>query len=263
MRDWEKHFQEFNDLLQDLARRTSGDKAELRFNCSFVKASDIAEQYFCEKKLEMQHLYGQVKTEEKSLGTEAHEKLLKDTTRIRRKKLWQKIYGKIPILAHEMLLVAKYKGVALAGISDCVLFASGFPAIVFEYKFTRTGRIFNSHQVQARTYGILLRNMGFDTSRLFCAVVIVDPKAKDDCKLKLRVVDVAIKNGPKDAVLTVENARIFFSRFDETKAEQDLEWALEFWKRQRDAVPTRNPNKCINCEYSSECKKPSAQRTLV
>ena len=257
MRDWEKHFQEFNDLLLELAKGTSrGKEAGLRFNCSFVKASDIAEQYFCEKKLEMQHLHGKVETEEKSLGTEAHKKLLEGTIKIKRKRLWQKIFGKNPVFAHEMFLLGKYKGMVLAGIPDCVLFVDGFPVVVFEYKFSKSGRIFNTYQVQARTYGILLRCIGFDVGRLFCAIVVAEPRIKDDRELKARVVDAVTRNGPKEAVLAINGARVYFNRFDGIKAEQDLDWALGFWKRQREAIPTRNPNKCASCEFSAKCRKP-------
>ena len=262
MRDWEKHFKEFNDLLREIASEKSSREAKLRFNCSFVKASDIAEQYFCEKKLDMQYLHGRVETEEKSLGAEAHEKLLEDTTRVRIKDLWQMIYGKKPIFVHEMLIFAKYKEVALAGIPDCILFVNGFPKIIFEYKFSKRGTIFNTYQVQVRTYGILLGHVGFDVSRLYCAVVVAEPGARHDKKLKDKVVNEITKNGPKEGVLIVSGAKIYIWKFDGVKAEQDLDWALRFWKKQREAIPTENLNKCASCEYSSECREPDQQRTL-
>jgi len=53
--------------------------------------------------------------------------------------------------------------------------------------------------------------------------------------------------------LTTENARIYLNKFNQTEAEKDLDWAIEFWKKQREAIPTRNPNKCRSCEYKMEC----------
>lgn len=255
MAAWKKQLDDFYSLVRETVQKREKGSGQLRFDCHLIKASDVAQQFFCEKKVEMQYVHGKIETEEKILGTEAHQKLLEDTRTIKRKKLWKKIYGKTPIFAHEMFLLAKYQDVVLAGMPDSVLFANGIPAIVFEYKFSRSGRIFDSYQVQTRTYGILLKGMGFDTSRLFCAIVVAEPRVRDDVELKHRVVDAVVKNGPKEAVLNVDGAKIFFERFDGTKAEQDLDWAVAFWRKEREAIPTDNPNKCIRCEYSTECRQ--------
>lgn len=254
MNDRKAQLEDFNALLEVLKQnREQGSR--LRFGRSMIVASDIAEQFYCEKKVEMQYLHGEVETEAKTVGTEAHEKLLQDSVRIKRKKLWQNIYGKQPIFALEMLLLAKHKDIVIAGRPDCVLFQNGFPMIVFEYKFTKSRIAYMTHHVQARTYGLLLRNMGFDTSRLFYAIVTADPEARHDKELKRKVVDAIIKNGPKENVLSVQNAEIHFHRFKETDAEKDLDWAIEFWKNNRNAILTNNPNKCKNCECRVECER--------
>jgi len=253
MSELERQLEEYNSLLGQIIQKTKKGEGELRFDNSFIKASDIASQYFCEKKVEMQHLHGEIETERKTLGTEAHEKLLEDSVKIKRKDLWKEIYGKKPVFALEMPLLAKYKNLILAGQPDSVLFMRGLPLIIFEYKFSRARRPFRGHHVQVRTYGILLRNMGFDTDRLFYAIVIVNPEARDDKTIKRRVENAIMKNRLKEAVLTTENARIYLNKFNQTEAEKDLDWAIEFWKKQREAIPTRNPNKCRSCEYNADC----------
>jgi CRISPR/Cas system-associated exonuclease Cas4 (RecB family) len=255
MKKWERQLEEYAFLIKQLVKKQEKGEGKLRFNRYLITASDIAEQYFCEKKVEMQYLHGKIETEAKILGTEAHEKLLEDTIKIKTSDLWQKIYGKKPIFALEMFLVAKYNDIILVGRPDSIVFEKGFPLIVFEYKFSRSGRPFRDHHVQARTYGILLQNMGFDTSQLFYAIVIVDPKAKDDEKLKQKVVEAVIKNGPREATISIEDARIYFNKFNQANAEQDLQWAIGFWKNKREAIPTRNPNKCKTCEYNTTCEK--------
>jgi hypothetical protein len=95
--------------------------------------------------------------------------------------------------------------------------------------------------------------MGFDVSHLFCAIVVANPEARDKKGLTQKVIDSVVKNGLQDAVLNLEDARTYFNKFDETKAEQDLDWALGFWRKQGDAIPTNNPNKCVSCEYNEEC----------
>jgi hypothetical protein len=254
MRKWEHQLKAYYSLMEELEKREKGE-SNLRFDRSFIFASDIAEQYFCEKKVEMQYLYGDVETEEKSIGTEGHEKLLEDSVKIKTQELWKKIYGKTLTFALEMPLLAKYKDVVLVGRPDSVLFQNGYPLIVFEYKFSKSGTAYRTHHVQARTYGILLKNMGFDTSRLFYAVVIADPRTRHDKELKRKVIGAVVKNGPKEAILEIENVTVHFHRFNQTEAEKDLDWATEFWKKTREAIMTSNPNKCAKCEHKVECNK--------
>jgi CRISPR/Cas system-associated exonuclease Cas4 (RecB family) len=256
MSKWQHQLENYYSLVVELVKKREESQGELRFSRPFIIASDIAEQYFCEKKVEMQYLHGEAETEEKTIGTEAHEKLLQDSVKIKRKELWKKIYGKKPVFALEMLLLARHRDVVLAGRPDSVLFQSGYPLIVFEYKFSRSGIAYMTHHVQARTYGILLRNMGFDISRLFYAIVIADPEARHDGALKRKVVDAVVKNGPKEIVLNIENAVIHLHKFNQTDGEKDLDWAIDFWKNLREAIPSNNPNKCKNCEYKAECQKP-------
>lgn len=255
MGKWKSQLENYYSLINELAEKGKKEKGDLRFNKHFILASDIAEQYFCERKVELQYLHGEVETEEKIIGTEAHEKLIEDSVRIKRQELWRKIYGKKPIFALEMLLLARHNDVILAGRPDSVLFQQGYPLVAFEYKFSKRGIAYRTYHVQARTYGILLRNMGFDTSHLFYAIVIVDPKARDDKELKRKVVDAIIKNGPKEAMLAIENAKVDFRKFNQSDAEEDLDWAIEFWKNRRDAILTTNSNKCENCGYKAECQK--------
>jgi ribosomal protein S16 len=109
--------------------------------------------------------------------------------------------------------------------------------------------------VQARTYGILLNNIGFETSRLFYAVVVADPEARHDKDLKGKVIDAVGKNGPKEAVLNIERGAVHFHKFNKADAEKDLDWAIEFWKKTREPIMTSNPNKCRSCVYRVECQK--------
>ena len=148
MRKWEHQLKVYYSLVEELVEKRKKGENNLRFDKSFILASDIAEQYFCEKKVEMQYLYGDVETEEKSIGTEAHEKLLEGSVKIKRQELWKKIYGKKLTFALEMLLLAKYKDVVLVGRPDSVLFQQGYPIIVFEYKFSKSGTAYRTHHVE-------------------------------------------------------------------------------------------------------------------
>jgi hypothetical protein len=108
--------------------------------------------------------------------------------------------------------------------------------------------------VQAQTYGLLLENMGFDASKLFYAIIVADPKTKGSRELRQNVVRTVTGNGPKEAVYSVNDAKIYCNKFNREIAEKNLTWAIAFWSKSRDAQPTDNQNKCLSCEYWMKCE---------
>jgi hypothetical protein len=44
-------------------------------------------------------------------------------------------------------------------------------------------------------------------------------------------------------------------KFDLAETNNKIEWALQFWKSERDAVLTSHLGKCRKCEYSENCKR--------
>ena len=255
MTTWKQQLKKYNSLLETISEKKEKNEGELRFNRSTIRASDVAGQYYCEKKIEMEYLYGEVETETKNQGTEAHENLLEGSEAVDREEIWKAIYGKKPVLALEWLLSAEYNDVILTGQPDSVLFENGFPLVIFEYKFSRSKRAYLSYHVQAGFYGILLKSIGFDTEKLFYVIVVADRIARDDANLKENVFEAVMKNGLKKAIIPIEKAVIYLNKFDEQEAKSSLDWAIQFWKAQRGAVQTKNRNKCRICEYEQECKK--------
>ncbi len=252
---WKNHFEKYNSLLQLMAERKEKSDELLRFDRCTIRASDVAGQYYCEKKIEMKYLYGDVETETKNQGTAAHENLLEGAEIVDQENLWKAIYSKEPVLAMEWLLLAEYEEIILTGQPDSVLFENGEPLVIFEYKFSRRKKVYPSHHVQAGFYGILLKNLGFNIEKLFYAIVVADRKSKQDPDLKDKVLDAVINIEPQSIVIPIENAVIYLNKFDEQQAKASLEWAIEFWKNQRDAISTTNPYKCRICEYEKDCKK--------
>jgi CRISPR/Cas system-associated exonuclease Cas4 (RecB family) len=250
---WKEQLEKQNFLVKQIAEMKTKKEEILRFGRCTVRASDVAGQYYCEKKVEMEYLLGEIETETKNQGTEAHENLLEGTEEAGQEDMWRAIYGKEPVLALEWLLLAEYEDVILAGQPDLVLFKDGRPLFVFEYKFSRNRKIYPSHHVQAGFYGLLLRSLGFDISNLFYAVVVADRRARYNPNLRDNVVEAVKKNGFKNAILPIQNAVIYVNKFDEQAAQSNLQWAFQFWKGHREAISTTNPNKCRNCEYREEC----------
>ena len=254
MTAWKKQLERYNCLLEQIGHRKEKNEGLLRFGRCSVRASDVAGQYYCEKKIEMEYLYGAVETETKNQGTQGHENLLEGSEAVSQEDIWKSVYGKEPVLALEWLLAAEYNDVVLVGQPDAVLFENGFPLVIFEYKFSRSKRVYPSHHVQAGFYGFLLEYLGFNTEKLYYAIVVADRRARDDPNLKDNVIKTVMDNGLENAVLPIENAVIYLNRFDQQVAKSSLDWAIQFWKSQREAIPTTNQSKCRVCEYNEQCK---------
>ena len=254
MNKWKQQLSVFDSILEDLRQTREKQEGKLRFNRSIIIASDIASQFYCEKKVELQYIHGEIETEEKTIGSVAHEKLEEDAIKIKREDLWKKIYGKDPVFAVEMFILAKYQDVLLGGRPDSVIFQNGLPRIIFEFKFSKSRIAYSSHHVQARTYGVILNKMGFDTSTLFYAIVTADPKTQGNKEFRHEAILAAIKNGPKEATIPIKDATIHFHKFNQSDMENELNWVIDFWKHNREAVLTNNPNKCLSCEYRIQCE---------
>jgi hypothetical protein len=252
---WKVRFKNYENLLKELQHERTKTQTGLRFNRSSITASDIASQYFCEKKLEMEHLYGKITTPAKMTGTQNHEKLLETAVEVNKEVLWQRIHEPQPIFVLELLLVAKYQTTLIIGKPDSVLFQNGQPQIVFEYKFSRSGVAYPAYHIQARTYGILLTNLGFDTQNMHYAIIVADPKQKGQSTLQDEAMNAITENGSQETMLQIQNANVYLQKFSLETANKNLEWALQYWKRIREAQPTDNPSKCLKCEYQAKCDK--------
>jgi hypothetical protein len=99
--EWKQKFQRFNSLLETISQIKEKNKGDLRFNRCTIRASDVAGQYYCEKKIEMEYLYGEVETETKNQGTAGHENLLEGSEAVDQESLWESVYSEKSVLALE------------------------------------------------------------------------------------------------------------------------------------------------------------------
>ena len=109
---------------------------QLTSGIPLVSVSDLANQYYCEHKVDLVRKLGKAETEPMRAGTEAHESLLKETVEVEVEQAWQDIFSSKSTLLREMPLVAKRKDVILLGKADAVIFQLGLPTYLFEYKFS-------------------------------------------------------------------------------------------------------------------------------
>lgn len=243
---------------QETLRRVIRDQREkttvsLRFNRPWVSASILAGQYFCEKKVEMRFLHGEVDTEAKQLGSEAHDQLLAQSVKVEREDILRRIYAGETVIAQEMLIFSRYRDLILAGKPDAVVFHETRPLFVFEYKFSTSPIPYKSYHTQAKVYGTILEGMGFDTRQLHYVIAVVPLQCRDDAALFTNVFEVVVKNGPKEATIALGEANIYIHQYHPVDAQVDIDWTLDYWRGTREAIPTRNPNKCRSCEYLDQC----------
>jgi len=253
--EWRDSLNNFQRMIKELIDRTRNFKSKLRFEVQAIPASSIAKQYYCEKKVELAYEYGEEETKEILLGREAHEKLLEGTIKTKMEFLWAEISSGLQVKVREMPLLGKYKDIYLIGMPDAVIFKDGEAKLVIEYKFTKSRYPWHDHHVQARIYCLLLHLIGFRTENLRYALIL----APQECKglPEIRSIERSILNSNGEEIIEKKIAgqiiRAFVTAFKIEEAKKELDWALQYWLKERDAIPTRRPNKCRICSFNGKC----------
>src|SRR2546427_10722993 len=147
-RDWRESILGF--------QKPSEQGQELRHSLRFVKASDIAEQYYCEVKLDLGYTRGTVPSDAKIEGERIHEsafvmeaakpqKVVSAIETLKRVAATFTVYGKVGMLT-------------IVGRPDAIAFQDGKPRWVIELKTTNKNpaKLWTNQVVQVKTYGLLL-----------------------------------------------------------------------------------------------------------
>jgi len=229
---------------------------EFRHGIHFIPASSIAEQYYCEQKVEMSYTVGDIETEAKVEGKTIHDALLqmKKTTL---ENLVMNIKTKDSYTARFTIL-ARFSGLILAGKPDAIVFERGRPTFIIELKTTGgdVSRLWRDEKVQARVYGLILDQMGFDCSRLKLVIVkqrrnryLMDEEYRK--RFLSRIVLTLLRKAklifPRDGIC------LHVLEYNRGEAVEDVEWVMDYWLSKREPIPTRNASKCRSCEYALVC----------
>jgi CRISPR/Cas system-associated exonuclease Cas4 (RecB family) len=237
------------------------ETTKFRTNISVIPASSIAEQYYCEMKVEQKYIRGEVQTEAKEEGTNLHDNLL----RMRKstiKKIIKDIENK-EILVASFPLVAKFEGLTLGGVPDAIVFQKSKPLYVIELKTTARGDttiVYDSQRAQASIYGLLLELIGFDCSNLKLIIVRYKtsaPLSKKN-KNKNRFLDILVQSlitGNADSFASKSKNEVVVHTLSYAKlyAVQAIREKKGYWLNEREPIPTSNPNKCRGCEFANLC----------
>ena len=244
------------DSIRSIKDRWASGKPRFRNGVSKIGASTIGNQYYCEQKVEMEYTAGKIETEKKTAGTALHSILLamKKTTpdevikEIQTKDVY---YASFPLLANFSELV-------LTGKPDVVIFVKGSPLFVVELKTTGTdiSKLWPNQLVQARVYGLLLQEMGFDCSRLKLAVISHRRNGDISGEYRRKFLDSMVKllvKEREDATGNRGDFHVHLIDYAKEDAVANVKWAEDYWLSKRQPISARNVGKCRSCEYVDTC----------
>ncbi|MDG6987710.1 MAG: PD-(D/E)XK nuclease family protein [Nitrososphaerota archaeon] len=226
-----------------------------RFDQSFVAVSSIAQQYYCEAKVEQSYVHGDIPSEAKEAGTNLHEEVLA-MEKVELKDLVERV-EKAPLLTASFGVHGRILDIDVAGMPDAVVFEKSVPKWVIELKTTKGDptKLWDDQLVQVRVYGLLMEKMGFDCSRMQLALVrwrqedIKRPQKEE----MLSRITRSLMNGETKELEAKFGMRFFVFPHDAAEAERAVAWAQGYWLGRRGAVPSSSPGKCKICEYSAIC----------
>ena len=215
----------------------------------------MAQQFYCEAKVENEYRLGEVPSEDKSIGTELHDEIFAMES-VKREELITQIEEWSSLTA-SFGLHAQVGDLRVAGVPDAVIFEKGRPRWVVELKTTRgdPSRLWRDQAIQVRIYGLLLERMGFDCSNL--TLVLIRMKQQGLTPLEkeslLPLVRTALESGKTGLLEAKHGMKFFLFPHLSSEPEAAIAWAQDYWLKRREAVPTTVEGKCRSCEFNAVC----------
>jgi hypothetical protein len=233
----------------------------IRFGLPWVPVSTIAEQFYCEAKVDFEYKHGKIPTPAKEEGTELHEEIIEMESTTPMDLV--KAIAKKPVLLCAFPVYAQVGDMPIMGMPDAVLFQRSKPSQLIELKTTNgdVTKLWRNQAVQIKAYGLALDSMGFDCRNLQLSLVRVN-KEGIAAELKgqlLSEISYGLLRGSPEAIEQTFNAqqrgqvKIHLMAYHRDDALKDVVWAKDYWTMKREAVPTTAPSKCRACEFNADC----------
>lgn len=223
-----------------------------------IAPSKIGGQFYCERKVDLQEEHGEVETPEKRRGSETHEKAAEDAVKISKDEMWDAIErGERQVLL-ETPFVGEAADFVVVGIPDAIVFDDDKPQLIFDRKTTTIpDRLFKNQRIQVWLYGYMLQSLGFDVEELQLVILSHEPNLDDETgkRLQQMVLHGLAEGLDEGRNVLQENpdASVYLFDYDSADHLDDLDWALEYWRDEREPKPTENPAKCRSCPYADVC----------
>jgi len=233
--------------------------------------SSIAEQWYCEKALDLQYQHPNVgfKLPGLDIGTVGHELIAQEAEPITKEELKEYIKDGRALRLHETMFEGLYGNILIRGIPDYIEIKDGKANFLVEFKFSKKKRIFKNHRIQLDTYGYLLYKNKIDIKNLFCGIAIFplnelnQDEAINEVIKKMKRWLSTLRNKRLDKLFFNEPGSFggYLYPFSLSEAKSNLKWAMEYWLKKREPVPTKKANKCKTCLYNAAgfCKDALAE----
>ena len=247
------------DLRKRKLEFLASDKGEFRHNTSFVSVSSLAEQFYCEYKVENEFRLGEISTEAKELGTALHDELV-PTEEIGPEEFVRLVSRREPSYA-VLRVWGNVAGLRIVGMPDHIVWADGRPLWLVELKTTRgdPAALWQDQENQARIYGLLLDLMGLDCSELRIALVRIraEQLSEEEKRVWIRNVSVALQSGKVgDLEKRLEGRmKVHMLAHDRRAAVGAVASKSDYWLGKREPTSSTSAGKCRACEYVDLCPK--------
>jgi len=237
------------ERFKELLRARSGSR--------MLAPSTVGEQFYCEQKVHLSREHDAEETEAMQEGTETHEHAAADAEPIDMAAAWAAIERGERQTLLETTFVGELAEFVVLGIPDAVVFDDGTPRVVFDRKTTSiTDRLFPNQRVQVWLYGRMLDSLGFDTDDLQLVVLAHDRALDREVGKRLQEGILATPEDLEPGRTQLREdppAAVYVRRYDRDDHAEEVDWALEYWRGERDPEPTDNPAKCRACPFSDFC----------
>jgi hypothetical protein len=262
--------------------QSRAEPSTLRHGLTFLRPSEIAEQFYCEYKVHLKRIHPEVRIELPVLeaGEANHGVLASQAKPVTQAELEEAIRTGKKSAICEWALEGAFQGVTIRGRPDFLALEGKSARLVLEFKFTRGRRPFRDQRAQAEVYALLTDSMGFATSGL-CFGIVMFPSADrfggDAIRAKADLLHSLnengglssiherceearvglLKSGKKELVISCDGWKAFLYRYDRTEAEENLTWALGYWREEREPLPVGRlpwdnwPRKCGSCPLNA------------
>ncbi len=123
--NWKSTFTNQIELRKELVKSVKKGVSHLKFNRPYLIVSDIASQFYSEAKLELDYIFGKIKTKEQQEGTELHDRMAEDSVIIKFEDLIKRISQSEKIVIIETIFLMKFQDEIIVGKPDIIIFKRG------------------------------------------------------------------------------------------------------------------------------------------
>lgn len=245
-------------LINEFTKIISGkSNVNLRFGKTYVTVSEIAQQFYCEEKLNILYREGKIQTLELELGELIHEEFFKGKE-ISIEDLLQKI-EEVEKIVVTFPICTIVNEIPIIGIPDAIILNKSKVIGVVELKTSNKWlyKIFKPEYVQIQTYAYILKkwNLLSKDVKLFLVKIKRDVELTKALRNEIfnKILLLVNKIFYESTIIT-QNYVIHVLNFD-YGIESCIKWALKFWTMERKEYISKNPNKCKSCEFRHLCSK--------